>query len=250
MSKILKAKRLMKRPARLTDRKGRFLSRACLVVGVALSAAACKSTGSEFNVAAHDYRKNHPIIVEEAPAILDVPVARQTAAIDPGLTQAIRLYAEGYKRRHAQVMHILVPSGSGHDAAAVRTARQVTRILNQSGVPTSRIHRRPYRSEGGQDAAPIRLAYHRLAATVDQCGNWPNNLGDTPQNGNWENYGCASQSNLAALVDNPSDLLYPRGSVSGDTARRTRDIDVYRDGNTPATDWGDDDDGFASEVGN
>ncbi|WP_350336047.1 CpaD family pilus assembly protein [Coralliovum pocilloporae] len=226
------------------------MTRTCLVIGVALLAASCKSIVSEVDVAGHDYRKNHPIIVEEAPAVLDVPVARQTARIDPGLKQAIRLYAEGYKRRHAQVMHILVPSGSGHDAAAVRTARQITKILNQSGVPTSRIHRRPYRSEGGRDAAPIRLAYHRLTARVEQCGNWPDNLAVSPENENWHNYGCASQSNLATLVDNPSDLLYPRGSASGDTARRIRDLDVYRDGSSPATDWKDEDDGFASEVQN
>ena len=52
------------------------------------------------------------------------------------------------------------------------------------------------------------------------------------QNKNYENFGCASQQNLAAQIANPSDLVGPRGMSPIDAANRATVIQTYRDGDT------------------
>ena len=54
------------------------------------------------------------------------------------------------------------------------------------------------------------------------------------QNRAYWNLGCANQRNLAAMVDNPADLVQPRGESPAYTARRTVAIDKYRKGESPS----------------
>ena len=64
--------------------------------------------------------------------------------------------------------------------------------------------------------AAIRLNYPRISAVAGPCGVWPEDLGSSSKNkGYFENkqyynFGCAYQRNMAAMVDNPSDLVQPR----------------------------------------
>lgn len=78
------------------------------------------------------------------------------------------------------------------------------------------------------------------AYVASQCGQWPDDLGVAPGNGNvlnrpnW-NHGCATQHNLAAIVADPSDLLRPRAETQSDAARRQVAIGRYRQGQQPHT---------------
>ena len=55
------------------------------------------------------------------------------------------------------------------------------------------------------------------------------------ENKPYHNFGCASQRNLAAMVDNPSDLVQPRSETPAYTERRTAAFEKYRKGTTSAT---------------
>jgi pilus assembly protein CpaD len=57
----------------------------------------------------------------------------------------------------------------------------------------------------------------------------------TGQNENYGAFGCATQQNLAAMVNNPLDLMYPRGLTPADAARRTDVLSKYRTGNATAS---------------
>jgi len=76
------------------------------------------------------------------------------------------------------------------------------------------------------------------AYVATQCGQWPDDLGVAPGNGNalnrpnW-NHGCATQHNLAAIVADPNDLLRPRAETTLDAARRQTVIGRYRRGDSP-----------------
>ena len=60
--------------------------------------------------------------------------------------------------------------------------------------------------------AAIRLNYPKISAVAGPCGLWPEDLGPSINNKSYfenkpyYNFGCANQRNLAAMVDNPSDL--------------------------------------------
>jgi pilus assembly protein CpaD len=82
---------------------------------------------------------------------------------------------------------------------------------------------------GGIGGENVRVIVSRTRAEVPNCPNW-----DRPAHPNWNNpsmpnFGCAVNSNLAAMVANPEDLINGReGSGLGDTLTSSRAIDSYR----------------------
>jgi pilus assembly protein CpaD len=74
------------------------------------------------------------------------------------------------------------------------------------------------------------------------CGEWPSDLASgtsiqTWKNDNYENFGCATQSTLAAQIDDPRDLASQRASTPPDEEMRLRAIGAVRRGSDPGTDW-------------
>jgi pilus assembly protein CpaD len=100
----------------------------------------------------------------------------------------------------------------------------------------------------------MRLHYPKVTADVGPCGLWPYDLGPTydrehNENRQFYNFGCANQRNLAAMVENPSDLVQPRGETPIYTGRRTTALEKYRRGESTATVYPDATKGKISEVG-
>lgn len=159
------------------------------------------------------YQQRHPIIVSEAPTHLDIPVARDRTHLSAGARSAVAGFAADYRRLGAKSVEILVPAGAVNDEAAVHISRHAREILVERGVPSKRISYRTYSVRGGEHPANIRLTFHSVKAHVpSECGVWPSNIANENQNSNYENFGCASQSNLAAIVADPNDLIAPRGN--------------------------------------
>ena len=61
------------------------------------------------------------------------------------------------------------------------------------------------------------------------------------ENKSYHNFGCANQRNLAAMIDNPSDLEQPRSETAVYTARRTAAFEKYRKGEPTTTVYSDTD---------
>jgi len=79
-----------------------------------------------------------------------------------------------------------------------------------------------------------------MTADAGPCGLWPHDLGPTWDPEHFENleywnFGCAQQRNLAAMVENPDDLVEPRPEVPSCTGRRTTVLEKYRRGETTQT---------------
>jgi len=83
---------------------------------------------------------------------------------------------------------------------------------------------------GAVQPGSVRVVVARRRATVPGCPNW----GGYRSQPDWENktmsnYGCSVNSNLAAMVANPEDLLHGReGAAVLDTRAATRAVDMYR----------------------
>ncbi|HET7817187.1 MAG TPA: CpaD family pilus assembly lipoprotein [Sphingomicrobium sp.] len=87
---------------------------------------------------------------------------------------------------------------------------------------------------GAVAADSVRVVVSRTVASVPNCPNW-----ERPAQPNYNNkmvpgFGCAVNSNLAAMVANPGDLVHGReGSGIGDAATAARAVNIYR--TTPPT---------------
>jgi pilus assembly protein CpaD len=114
-------------------------------------------------------------------------------------------------------------------------------ILAASGVPPEGIVVRGYHPSG-RSLATIHITYPKISAQAGPCGLWPQDIGPSMNRGYFENqppwnFGCASQRNLAAMVDNPADLVQPRGETSADTTRRTTVMRAYQGGQPTGTQY-------------
>jgi pilus assembly protein CpaD len=167
-----------------------------------------------------DYRTAHPIIISEQQVKIDIPVG----ANDRGMTSlqktALDGFLQDYDRRAAAPVQILVPVGSVNEAAAHRAAVGLAREVRHNGIASSKIAVLPYEVPDAAAQAPIRVTYAKVKASTNQCGRWPSDIGKTPENKHYEDFGCSSQNNLAAQIANPSDLIGPRKLGDVDAGRR------------------------------
>lgn len=75
----------------------------------------------------------------------------------------------------------------------------------------------------------VRVVVSRTVASVPGCPNWAEPSQPNYNNKTMPNFGCGVNSNLAAMVANPEDLVHGReGSGVGDAATAARAIGVYR----------------------
>lgn len=74
----------------------------------------------------------------------------------------------------------------------------------------------------------LRVVVSRTAASVPGCPMWnPSEIGARATTS--PNYGCATNSNLAAMIANPTDLVVGQtGTTSVDTATSSKAIQLYR----------------------
>jgi len=74
----------------------------------------------------------------------------------------------------------------------------------------------------------VRVIVSRTTASVPGCPNWQGRSGGITSTSS--NYGCAINSNIAAMVADPNDLVLGQtGSGTGDPATTSRAIRSYRD---------------------
>jgi pilus assembly protein CpaD len=206
--------------------------------GIAVALAGCASvdqrtTGATFY---GDYRQTHPISIDEMIETFDVPISVDTVRLPAGMKGSIRGFAQKFRVSDSGVIAIVLPKGSPNARVASARAVDIEQVLLESGIQRRAIQFRNYRAGPNESSAPIRLAYARIAANTAPCGLWPDDLTDSGQNGNYYNFGCATQQNLAAMVNNPLDLLYPRAVAPPDAARRAAVLQNYDKGTPTQTD--------------
>ena len=103
--------------------------------------------------------------------------------------------------------------------------------------------------------AAIRLNYPKISAVAGPCGLWPEDLGPSIknksyfENKSYYNFGCANQRNLAAMVDNPSDLVQPRPKPPPIRRGATIAFEKYRKGTATATTYPEADKAKLSDTG-
>lgn len=225
---------------RMPARRLPILAAASAVL-LAATLAGCAQRPSSYEITGavpDDYRTNHPILISEQVAAMDVPVSAGTAGLTPAIRSNITGFAQTFNNSGASLIAVVSPSGSPNQRAASRIAVEVEAVLRQAGVPPQAIDYRTYRAGSDEAIAPIRIAYARIDAYTKPCGPWDDQMSSNAQNRHYGSFGCASQQNLAAMVNNPLDLLYPRGLASADAERRASALSVYGQGAAGAANSG------------
>ena len=208
----------------------------------------CYQTQTAKNDIPIDYRDRHPITVREGTRQVDVFLGRNRGGLTPSQRADVLAFAQWWKREANSGIVVQVPRGGPTDRAAADSMREIHSIFAQSGVPAKAVYMQTYRPSATA-LTSIKIEYSKMVAEVGPCGQWPEDMGPSmeksyTQNRPYWNLGCATQRNLASMVDNPSDLVQPRGEQPAYAARRAVAIDKYRRGENPSGTYANDSNGF------
>ena len=237
----------------MAKRRGGTLLRALTIAGLAAALGGCYSQKVAEAPYPRDYRERHPITLKERERTVDIFLGRNRGGLTPAQRADVLAFAQIWRREATSGIIVEVPQGGPISHAAADSMREVHSILAASGVPSKAVFVRGYKVPS-VSLASIKLSYSKLAAEAGPCGSWPTDLGvsldktDIENRPYW-NLGCASQRNLAAMVDNPADLVQPRGDSPAYQARRSVTIDKYRKGENPSGQYTGYDTGKISDLG-
>ena len=212
------------------------------LVGVAIALGACTHTDEAVTASIpDDYKQRHPIAIEEQNRSIVVFVGHARGGLTAAQRADVMGLASTWMHEGTGAIHIDVPTDTPNARPAAESLREIQAMLAAAGLPPRGIIVRRYRPEDPRFLPPIRLTYSRIAAVAGPCGLWPEDLGPSVKNPRWfenksyYNFGCAYQRNMAAMVDNPSDLEQPRPETPSYTMRRNAAFEKYRKGTTTAT---------------
>ena len=186
------------------------------------------------------FEQRHPIVVAAAPTSIDLyPVG---GVLDDRSRANIRAFVERYRRYGSGAITIQTPAGTNPNSIAVHEVRGA---LVADGV-RGRVAVGAYLPANDGAAPPVRVSFTGLKAIVPtKCGQWPEDLASGSSVEGWKNepysnFGCATQSTIAAQVDDPRDFVQPHALGPSDVNMRTRAIEAVREGKDPGTQWGPD----------
>lgn len=191
------------------------------------------------SILSQTYQQRYPISVKQKEYVLDIPISLSIDILsDKDLQKAISFAGNFAKSKNNMGgnLSIMIPTGAKNYHQAIKIGNELVEKLSGIGGVVSRQHLRliTYDAKKHKKSPPIRLSYYGFVAKTKKCGNW-NDLSDTSHNNNSLNFGCATQHNLAAMLQNPQDLKTPRATTDIDAARRANVIDDYRQAQEPNT---------------
>jgi pilus assembly protein CpaD len=223
--------------------------RAAILLALLMPAAGCSNVDRAVATAAvpADYHQRHPVALVNGRRSLDVFLLGNADRLDYRQKDDVAAFAADFLARGEGRIQVLVPKGPVDGRAVAATLTAVRRGLAGAGV-TGSIEVGSYPVADARLAAVVRLSYVALQTrATTHCGDWPADVVAGPTLGGWDNgpydnFGCATQSTLAAQIDDPRDLVRPRAEQPGDVLMRTRAIGDLRGdpalkGIDPSTAW-------------
>jgi pilus assembly protein CpaD len=222
----------------------RALGVAGALIGLSVALGACKTTTTDLVMAADgpdDVRLRHPIAIQEADRSIAVFVGRGRGGLSATQRADVMYLGQTWMREGTGVISIDVPVRTPNARAAEDSLREIKATLAAVGVPPRAATVRQYRPEDPRHMAAIRLNYPKISAVAGPCGLWPEDLGPSIhnksyfENRQYYNFGCSQQRNLAAMIDNPSDLVQPRSETAPYAPRRAVAFEKYRKGTSTST---------------
>jgi pilus assembly protein CpaD len=228
-----------------------------VLAGLSVTLGACVNGGGELTTASvpNDYRLRHPIAIQEANRSVVIFVGHGRGGLSGAQRADVMGLAQTWVREGTGTIVADVPVDTPNARAAASAFREVQAVLAAGGVPSHGISLHHYHPDDPRTLATIRLSFPRMAAVAGPCGLWPEDLGPSlldnsySENKEYYNFGCAYQRNMAAMIDNPSDLVQPRPETPAYTTRRNAAFEKYRKGETTTTTYPESDRAKLSDTG-
>jgi pilus assembly protein CpaD len=199
----------------MMESKAMRVSHTTLALTIALALGACGPVNRGLESV------NQPV-VQRTDYVFDVSSGGLSSYDERRLTDWFDALNLGYGDR------VSIDSHSGDDSARSAIAAVVARygLLLADTAPVT---------QGSDQASGVRVVVSRSNASVPNCPNWDRPSQPELAASTMSNHGCAVNSNLAAMMADPADLVQGRSIGGNDPLTINRAIKSYRD----ATNTGD-----------
>lgn len=189
-------------------------SKILITAGLSIALAGCSSMAGNTSM----YSIHQPV-VERTSYMIDVavdgsgiPTAEQTRMAE--WFDGLQL---GYGDR------VAIDYGGGYESAAAR--RTVADLAGTHGILVS--ESAPL-TAGTVAPGTLRVVVTRSSASVPSCPDWSNETSANYNSANHSNHGCSTNSNLAAMVADPEDLVRGRENTKLNRNSGNKAVEAYR----------------------
>jgi len=225
------------------------LTTAVLVSG---ALAACNMQHTSTHEASYRPIQPHerfPIEVTQSTVKLEVPVHRGATGLTRDVRNDVRDIIFQFQSSGADRLIVVQHPSPRHPSAAAAAMSEIHGMVVAAGLSSGQVMYSRYPRGYAGRGAPILISFDNHVAMAPECGDWSENMAATYENVPYPNFGCSAQSNLAAMVADPRDLVQPRGMTPPHAGRRDVVLGNYRLGAKTEADTSGADEGSVSEVG-
>jgi pilus assembly protein CpaD len=196
-------------------RKDSTMRSKLILIALGTTLAGCQTAGQPDNPAMGAAAVNVPVVTS-ANYVFDA--AAPGGALAPGESDRLNGWFQGLGLGYGDSVYV--------DGYAPGARAQVASIAGRygmlvtSGAPVT---------AGAVQPGAVRVIVARRRAVVPGCPNWSVKSQPDWDNKTMSNYGCSVNTNIAAMVADPEDLVHGReGAAVSDTQAATKAVDMYR----------------------
>lgn len=201
-----------------------------LATVAALSLGACAQSGGMFQGETPPLTPTSRYAMRVEPGLDRIALAVHETGLSSAQHEALSALAWRWKRGAAGRVFVQTPSGD--DRVSVDMAWAAHDALVRMGVPASAMTVEAYGAPDGR--APILVGFETVQAVIPNCAAERGTMNQRFTNGPSPGLGCAVNANLAAQIDDPRDIVRPRGMTPSDSGRAAVVFQAYRTGDTTA----------------
>jgi pilus assembly protein CpaD len=211
------------------ERARRQLFLGVAAITLAIVSGGCDQLNNEMAADLNVSSKRHPIAYTSNAESLFVEIAPETKGLSANQEADVYRFVQRYKAESNGPLRVAAPKSVAGHLASTGMMRQIEQIILGAGVDPSALERSRY-SGVAPAGAPLELSYDRTIALAPQCADWGSNLGENRERLPYNDFGCATQRNLALAVANARDIQVPREETQRSSERRSSTWTKYISG--------------------
>jgi len=146
---------------------------------------------------------------------------------------AVNQFLQAYGHRGDGPLYVNVPNASGTGLGAQQAQAVIRQSLSSIGLGGASVQTGQYQAAYGAPA-PVVVSYRTLRTVPQDCRTI-GDMTDTYANQPYDSFGCFHAANLAAMIDDPRQLLAPYEMTAPNSQRRQTIYDKYIAGENPAS---------------
>lgn len=176
----------------------------------------------------------NPIKVAESVERLELYFRPEGLSLSGKDQHAVGQFLSAYSQGGDGPVFINVPEQFSSSPGAMQTQSMIQQVMMQTGAAGVPVQTGYYQARSPQ--SPVVVSFRRLKTVAPDC-RVLGNMAQTYSNQPYDSFGCAYSSNLAAMIQDPQQLLEPYTFGSSDSRRRMVVYDKYIAGEVTASEF-------------